>query len=725
MERTDIINNSTPLNRFTGINDFPGEPLAPRAPQFPLHCPLVPLLTKKGTTKKIYPSGAERALIYGVESFDPMSSFWNESNMLSNKLMATGNIHATQRVKPADAPAPANVTIYMDIIKDEAIPNYKRNSDGSYVKDEFGDIEEDGVVTGYRVKYFSKTFPLGMNVGLQGILNGTMEVDSGELDDDSLPIMTASKMYPIMDIPAKEFGSFYANIGMKISPVVGTALKSKFLSDGKFLPFEISIFERENPSMSGVVKKTMSGGASTTVSFKQNSRHPYTEGILDVDLQFPHNWYNEDPSKPAIKYYDIDNIHFYYENLQTVLDKFIETEKVKLSSVETTWDDAADAATLDWFDFTNDTDISEEAHLFNWVTLKSSGKQINYMTVVKDNSTVVPVVGSDLEEITIGNDSILYLRGGGDGTLSIDEIQKYIKATMNFYLDSDSEVQSLVMNKETGIYDIGYDLETKKTMANMLAVRPDTIVHWCTHQLEYGDTPMSTDDEYAVALALLARAEIFPESEIFATSVCRATIIMGSMEDKDSVAKKRYTQNYELAVMLGEYLGASAGFMKPLKCLDNGRANTILTLGKNYTPDFIPDSFKQTIWTHGITYSEPYKINQRAFLAIRSIHNNEQSILTSPILLYLNNKICRIMDDAHKEFSGNEKDTNEVFANNMVAFMNTELEGVIDNGRFNVDFEVIFDEGDLKRKYSYRVIAHISGNVMKTAQVSTVATYAN
>lgn len=715
MERTDIVNNSTPLNRFTGINDHPGAPLSPREPQFPIHCPYVPILAKKGTTKKIYPSAAERALIYDVESFDKQSPFWNEFNKLSNDLIATGNIHATQRVKPKDAGAPANITIYMDVLETD-IPRYKRNSDGGYVRDEFGDLVSDGEIAGVRVKYFTKTFEDGIKLGEQKILDGTMKDENEKV----------SKLYPIMDIPAEEFGSYYSNLGIKISPITGTNLKSKFISDAKFLPYEVSLFERDDKNATGLVKKTLSGGATTMVSFMKDAVHPYTEGVLDFDLNFPHNWYNEDPSKPAIKYYDIGNIHFYHENLETVLGKCIATELPQLSDTETTWEDAEDAATLDWFDFTNADDIDDEKHLFNWVTLRSSGSQVNYMSVIKDTTTPnITSANEGLEEVTLGADSIIYLRGGSDGTLTIDEIQDHINIVMKDYLDSDSEVQSLVMNKETGMYDVGVDLDTKKIMANMLAVRPDTIVHWCTHQLSYGETPMSTDEEYATALALLARAEVFPESEIFATSVCRGTIIMGSMEDKDSVSKYRYTQNFELAKILGEYLGAANGKMKPLKCLDNGRANTILTLGKNYTPRFIPDSFKQTVWTHGITYSEPYKINQRAFLAIRTIHNNEQSVLTSPVLLYLNGLVCRIMDDAHKEFSGNEKDSNEVFANNMVAFMNKKLEGVIDNGRFNVDFEVIFDEGDLQRKYSYKVIAHISGNVMRTAQVSTVATYAN
>ncbi len=262
-------------------------------------------------------------------------------------------------------------------------------------------------------------------------------------------------------------------------------------------------------------------------------------------------------------------------------------------------------------------------------------------------------------------------------------------------------------------------------MVNMIAVRPDTIIHLCTHQLAYAETPMTTDEEYGTAIALLARAEIFPESEIWATSVCRATIIMGSMEDIDSVSKYRYTQNFELANILANYLGAASGKMKPLRALDASRANTILTLGKNYTPKFIPDSFKETIWGKGVTYSEPYKINQRAFLAVRTIHDNEQSILTSPIALYANAVMCRIIDAAHKEFAGNEKDSNEVFANNMIKWMENEVLGVFDNDRFTVEFEVIFTADDLQRKYSYNVIGKIYGNVMRTAQVTTIATYAN
>lgn len=714
MERTNFVSNSTPLNRFPGIQDNPAAPVAPREPQFPILCAYVPLFTKKGPTTKVYLNAAEKYLMYGVDSFDPQSKYYNENTKLSNIFAAAGNIHATQRIKPVDAGEPANVTLYMDYLSVN-VPNYLRNSDGSYVVDVLGDKVVDTnlpTIPGYKVKYFVKTHPTGMTLGAQGVLAGTMS-NGGQ----------QSVMTPIMDVKAAEFGEAYSNIGFKISPITGSNLKSDFRTKLKALPFEFSLYERADSKSTGVVTKTLSGAASTTVAFKKNAKHPYTEAQLDADLLVPHAWYNVDPKKPKIKYYDLDNVHVYYTNLDNVLKLFAATEVTQLSDTDVEWEDGIEATNLDWFDFTNDTDLTDEQHLFNWVTLKSSGSQVNYFSVIKDNSTVTAPV--NMEEVTIGSDSIIYLKGGSDGTISMESMETEIKKIMPLYLDSDSEVQSLVMNKESGIFDIGYDKETKKALVNMIAVRPDTIVHLCTHQASYGDTPMTIDEEYSTALSLLARAEIFPESEVWATSVCRVMVTMGSMEDVDSVSKYRYTQNFELANILANYLGASEGVMKPLKALDASRANTVLTLGKNYTPSFIPDSFKQTIWTKGVTYSEPYKINQRAFLAVRTIHGNEQSILTNPIVLYANAVVCRIMDDAHKEFAGNSMDSNEVFANKLVTFMNKKVLGKFDNNRFNIIFKVEFTEADLANKYSYVVIAEIYANKEKTAQVSRVATFTN
>ena len=134
MKRTQVVNNSTPLNRFTGIDDQSGTVVPTRESQFPIHCPLVPLNTKKGTTDKVYLNAAERALMYGVDSFEKTTKYYDENTKLSNVLSEAGNIHATIRVKPSDAPAPANATLYMDIVKDN-ISNYDRNSDGSIVTD--------------------------------------------------------------------------------------------------------------------------------------------------------------------------------------------------------------------------------------------------------------------------------------------------------------------------------------------------------------------------------------------------------------------------------------------------------------------------------------------------------------------------------------------------------------------------------------------------------------
>ena len=718
MERTDNINNSTPLNRFTGIDDNPGDVIQPRAPQYPMHCPYVPFLASKGTTKKIYPNGGERLAIYGSTSFDRLSPYYTEYSYLSNILIGNANIHATQRVKPTDAPPPANVTLYVDVLE-VPIPLYKRNSDGSYVTDDLDQKVSEGTTPGWRIKYFAATSPAGMKLGEQTIKN------TGSMIDNTDPLNPKrSKLVPIYDMAAAEFGKFYSNLGTKISPVVGNNLKSRFLTEGKFLPYEISIIERSDTNTKGTVKKTLSGGSSTTVSFKKDSINPYTEATLDVDLLFPHNWYTEELTAPAIKYYDFDNMYMYYDNLQNLLNGFMATEATHISDTPVVWEDNVSAATIDWFDFTNDTNLIGEEHLLNWVTLKSSGKQVNYFSVIKDDSVVALPAG--MTEVTIGSDSTLYLLGGGDGTVNITEINKHMTNLMKDYLDPDAKVTVLDLNRETSVYDVGIPLADKKELTNMLAVRPDTIVHFATHQYEQGETPMSTDDEYAAAIAILARAELIPESEIYGTTICRATVVMGSYRDVNSMSKYRYTQNFELANILSPYLGAANGKMNPLKCLDNGRANTILTLGKDYTPEYIPDSFKQTLWTKGVNYSESYLTTQRAFLAIKTVHDNEQSILTDPILCYLNGTICRIMDLGHKTFSGNTKDSNEVFANALVKFMEAQLDGVIDNGRFGVTFRVVFtDPAVAGRKYAYKVFADVTGNVMKTAQVSTVATFAN
>lgn len=722
MEKTNIVNNSTPLNRFTGIQDNPDAPLTPREPEYPIHCPLVPFFAKKGTTKKIYPNAAEKARIYGAESFDPNSKYYNEFSKMSRLLTSEANIHATIRVKPSDAPKPANTTLWADVLSVK-VPLYKRNSDGGYVVDALGDKviakdsnNDDIMVDGFRIKMFTSTYPDGMQLGMQQIKSVGSMVDPSDPDNKS-------KMVPLIDMVGKEFGAYYSNLGFKISPITGSALKSEFLTTGKFLPYEFSIYERPDAVTTGVPIKTLTGATSTTVSFAKNKKHPYTEGILDVDLLVPHRWYNEDPSYPAIRHYDIDNIHFYYKNLDDLLKQFIATEAPHISSTPVEWDDGVEGTTLDWFDFTTDnqTKILEEQHLVNWVSLRSSGKQVNYFSLIKDTSIVTAPTG--FTEVTIGADSVIYLQGGGDGTIDMNEMEKYIAALMVDYLDPDAKVTQLVSNKESGFYDVGLGLEAKKDLGNMLAIRPDTIVHWCTHQYSYGETPMTTEEEYAVATAILARAEMFPESEIYGTSVARATVVMGSMCDKDSPSKYRYTQNYELAAILARYLGAANGIMKPLLCLDNGRANTVLTLGRDYSPEYIPDSFKQVIWTKGVTYSEDHKINQKAFLAVRTVHKNEQSVLTSPILLYTNAVCCRVMDAAHKEFAGNEKDSNEVFANMLVKFMDGEVEGVVDNGRFDIVFEVVFDDVGIEGKYAYKTWAHIYANKMKTAQVSSVSTH--
>lgn len=712
MNRTNVVNDSTPLNRFTGIEDSPAPSISPRPPQYPLHNALVPLFTRKGTTKKIVPSASEKLVIYGESSFDNRSKYYNGYTRLSNLLTGVANMHSTIRIKPTDAPAPANITIYMDVLE-TIIPLYKRNSDGSYALDNLGNKIEDGTTMGIRRKLFGKLSKDGMKPGSQKILPGTMvdEVDG----------TIKSNMIPIMDVPAKEFGEYYSNLGFRISPVIGKKLQPRFATDGKFLPYEISIISRKDKNSTGTEVKNLRDGVSSLVSFKKDAIHPYTEGILDVDLIFPHNWYDEGENAKFIRYYDIDNIHFYYENLDNLLSRMLanEVNHISIDSVE--YEDGQEASTIDWFDFTS-PEAEGEQHLVNWVTLKSSSKEVNYHTVIEDSSVVT--APEDMMEITLGSDSVVYLMGGGDGTVSDEELTKFIDSMTSEYLDPDAKVTNLISNHEVSFYDYGLDLPTKKMLGRVLAVRPDTIVHWATHLDAYGDEPMDSDEEMDLAIALLATAELYPESEIFGTSVCRATIMMGSYKDINSKSKKRLSQNYEIANIFGQYLGSADGKMNENKCLDDGRANTIFTLGENYTPEYMSDTFKTSAFSLGLMYSEDYTNNRKALLAPRTVHNNEMSVLTDPTLLYLNAKVCRDMDLAHKEFAGNRKDSNDVFANMIVKFLNKRLVGVIDNNRYEVSYDVIFDAPEVDgRPYAYKIVCNIGGRLMKTAQVTTVRTY--
>ena len=153
--------NGAPWSRNLGIEDISGETPAPQPDVVPTHLPKVWGYAQKGDhTKPYLVQGASRTKLFGADSFDENSKWFNHATAFSNAFNEQGNAQMFQRIKPDNAPGPATIRLMLDLLP-VAVQDYERNIDGSYKRAANNALIPLGVKTpGYMAKWIAVQVPV-------------------------------------------------------------------------------------------------------------------------------------------------------------------------------------------------------------------------------------------------------------------------------------------------------------------------------------------------------------------------------------------------------------------------------------------------------------------------------------------------------------------------------------------------------------------------------------
>ena len=717
--------NASPQYINLGVNDLSTSIVTPEPVEIPQHLPKQYFFAKKGSTIPTPTIGAPMLLMYGTETFDKDSKWYNHATRFITGITGEANTMMLQRVIPEDAGPESNIRVYIDIISDD-VPNYVRNSDGSYAVDPttntykvdavnptiLGDkiklISEykTAGLAGYKFKLISEYETAGLELGTATIKPGTMTNAAGG----------TSNMYPILEFKAKYQGEYYNNIGFNIISLGSDEVQQDILTETKSLPFQLQLVTRNSPESKYEVFRSLFGEPSVQFTFKEKAINPITAARFDIEAVFQQNWYNETDRLLPLKYNDYEGMRVYRNNLETVLGMVINNEKQYISTTEQTWDDGGLASTYSWFDFLNEgTAITDaEMYLINFLTGKST-KNVNYFTLVYDDAAA-NTTGTQ-KEITLNNNTPVFLNGGSDGTLTNDMFEIVVKKELKKYLDSDSEVMDNAINIESVMYDTGYTLSTKEEVCNFIALRKDTAVGLTTHDASLGEKSLPLSDQRAIAVALKTRLKLTPESSYYGTSVARGIVVAGTGKMPNNSTMDEIPLLYSIALKSAKFMGAGNGKWNGVYAFDKAPGNIITEL-KDIKPGFIPAGIKPTLWNDGIVWAQPYDREQYHFPGIQTVYDNDTSVLNSWITVIAVCTITKVADDAWRNFTGDVSLTKPQFKEAVEEYVNNALKGRF-NGQVVVIPEVVFTEADDQRGYSFHLINRLYANNMKTIMIYT------
>lgn len=211
---------------------------------------------------------------------------------------------------------------------------------------------------------------------------------------------------------------------------------------------------------------------------------------------------------------------------------------------------------------------------------------------------------------------------------------------------------------------------------------------------------------------------LHPESTYFGTPVFRGVIQGSAGQIRGSQYTERFPLTYELGVKSAKYMGAGNGFWKNGFNFD-GYPGSIIEDQFNLTIPWTPDDVRNRNWDVGLNWIQRYDRTSFFFPAVKTVYDNDTSVLTSYItacaIIYLN----KIAHRAHRTFSGTSGLTAAQFSKRVNDYVSEQVRGRFDE-RFIIKPRCHFTSLDEVRNYSWTLPIDIWAPGMKTVMTTYV-----
>ncbi len=658
--------------------------------------------------------GGTALAMYGQETFEKSSKYFNHATLFMKEMLGAPAVCVTERLFDPNQVIKSNATVWIDIVEED-IPDYERNSDGTYRLNGSGQPVPNGsVIDGYKFKiYHSHIDNNSYDTSLEGRdIYAASSMEGFMTGRGGVP----STMYPIATFIASSYGEAYNFEGFSFAPMVGDDADEKLMKETKSFPYTFSAYS----ILSGVKKNipTKFGDTYVKLAFKEGIVDPVTQVPLQLEEMLPNYWENLDDPENPVKYSDIEEPIIYYGNIEILTELIFAKEAQFTTTTPQTWADGLDAATSEWFDFeANDVGaLSGQDRLMNFLTGVSSSK-VNYFSFVKAPGVVS--VGGNSGEINISSATTIYLNGGDDGEEHTNEnFEALVCAKYDDYLNRDAKVISLPLNPESMFIDSGFTVDTKLKLCNVMAHRRDLSVALSTFEWNIDNKTQNIVDHVAISTLLKNKLKLMPESTYFGTSVARGIVVMGSGIKNDGSYRYRVPQLLDFIIKAGQYMGAGNGKWKSGYGFSRSPLNVVTTL-KDLEPRFIPESVKSTLWKAGLIWTQNKDKRTWFYPSQQTVYENDTSVLNAFTSIIAITTIVKMHEDCWEEFSGATDLSNAELVERVEGYMNKRLKDKFDNV-VEVEPHCIITEADKLRGYSWKLVTYLFANNMKTVSESHI-----
>ncbi len=598
------LKNSTPRAIFTGFKEgLTTDPVT--APEItPIHLPYVFIQGGRGKEDTLLLTGDALSTVYGEDMLNYRSKYASPATLIARQAASTGSAIFTKRLVAPDATA-ARIRIGVEVVADKLVV-YQRNADGSFMKDTDGNKIPDGdkTVDGVKMRWI-------VNHDKDAVAPNAFGKDEAVIGQMTAADGTQSNYYPILDGMVSWRGAEGDNIGLRLE--APTALSSNPTRTdiieriGAFL-YRIQFVERKSSRTAPTVIRTISGMEQETFALQEGVIQPDDETDLSFGKVVVDAYeYNETGNTPIFA--PMDQMHLYQKNIDEVVKKLYESES-KVNK-----------------DLLTDVEFVEgQMNIFTGVDYNG----IPYQTI--------EVLDADQGGVIFDGTSTFYAIDGSDGDVDWDTFDALAKQQFESFGRMGEDLEDMAFYPFSIVYDIGYKVDTKKAMANVLSLRPDVMIIASTHT--WKGVELNVDEESSMGAMLRNYYRLHPESVLYNTPACRAAVFMQYGESIEAPSLGKVPLTLEVANKLATYMGASDGVIRGTR-IDNNPGNVVTTMRK-INKTYRNATVRDRDWENGLNYVQTYNRNSNFFPAWGTIYNNDRSVWRSLINVIIGCDLTRV-----------------------------------------------------------------------------------
>jgi len=712
------LEKATPFNYARGTLDDSAVALSVLPKTYPQFLPVFILDTQRGGYGTRRLSGNLVGALYGEDTLNPLSKYANHASVFAAGVLgAAGQIMLKRMpflgltgegMTNASIDGKANMTIWVNITTTAVTAEeFSRDANGTVGIDVNGNpLYSVGTIA--NVKYI--TVSANRIPSMLTSQDPTPVTVAGGFDDNGTLLTTVS--YPIYTFKAIGHGADYNNAGVALTALTGENLVGS-MYENKELAYALSLYYNNGNAQ---IIKNDTASPYTVFGTAANSVNPATlqaNGISDI---FPGSYgVKPDPTGTEVVY-DFEDTVVHQNNIDTVLSLIATHEATEATGKIAPWSDFVPA------DVTSVTGlIASSFRLANMLTNKyTSGKRYEYVRnsdTVSHTATLINIAGN---EISPSLENPVYLSGGIDNEFTDDAYETAVLNEIAKYSDPDAEETDLAINPTSAFIDSGFSLPTKLSLGKFLSYRKDVMLLTSTYEVNginnTTDGKQLLSDAIGAATLMKSTYKLNPESVLFGTETSRAVIVLGSGKTKNVAFRKRVPLLYDLVIKLTRFAGAGNGKWNGVYKFSRQPGNFIDEL-IDIDPGHIGNSIKNTLWDSGLIWAQNEDRDTYFYPATQTIFTDDTSVLN---ILLVNVALCYLVKQEEavwREFTGADDlsniDLKLLGEASMVRRISDKFAGM-----YRIEPEIFFTQADLDRGYSYKLVAHLYANNMKTVQES-------